>query len=275
MQNNKDLADPGDLFKRAWEIYKRRAWVLIGIYVLSLVLVLAAFGICLGLGYLVGALLHEGGEVLPASGVVAGIVGGIIIFTWGAAAVIYAVADEDLGLKGAFGKGGATIWPFMWLISLVGYIVPGGFLLFVLPGVLFSVWFAFAQFIFVAEGRRGMDCLLRSKEYVRGLWTEVFLRLLLVWLASLVIGFVPVIGPLLSFLFIPYVMIFIWLLYNDVKDLKGEVTYSTAAGEKVKWIGLATLGYLALPLVAFSVLGASIMSVPFMLLKRFFFFKGF
>lgn len=275
MQNNKDLADPGDYFKRTWEIYKRRVWVLIAIYIVTLVLAAAAFGICLGLGYLFDALLHVGRDLLPALGVAVGLIAGITIFTWGTAAVIYAVAEEDLDFKGAFGKGRAAIGPFMWLITLLGYIIPGGFLLFVVPGVLFSVWFAFAQFIFVAEGRRGMDCLLRSKEYVRGMWAEVFLRLFLVWLASFVIGFVPVVGVLLSFLFTPFIMIFIWLLYKDVKELKGEVTYSTAAGEKFKWVGVATLGYLALPLLVFSVVGASIISAPCMLVKRFFFFKGF
>lgn len=272
---NGNLADPGDLFRRAWEIYRRRAGVLLSIYVLSFLFLAGAFVICLGSGYLLSAVIHAGRRLLPAAGAVTGIMAGIIFFTWGLAAVTYAVADESLGIRGALGKGGAAIWPFMWLISLVGYIIPGGFLLFIVPGVIFSVWFAFAQFIFVAEGRKGMDCLLRSKEYVRGQWFDVFLRLFLVWILSVVIGAVPVLGPILSFLFMPYLMIFIWLVYTDVKALKGEVAYSGATIEKLKWIGAATLGYFALPLFAFCLLGASIMSFPLMLLKKCLLFRGY
>jgi hypothetical protein len=268
------LADPGELFKKAWDIYKRRAGVLIALYILSFLFLVGAFGLCLGSGYLFSIVFHTGGKVLLAAGAITGVIAGSIFFTWGLAAVTYAVADEGLGIREALGRGGAAIWPFMWLISLIGYIIPGGFLLFIIPGVMFSVWFAFSQFIFVTEGRKGMDCLLKSKEYVRGQWFEVFLRLFLIWIASVVIGSVPLLGPILSFLFMPYLLIFIWLVYNDVKSLKGEVAYSTATSEKLKWIGAATLGYIALPLFVIFLMGASIMTFPFLLLKGCLVFKG-
>jgi hypothetical protein len=262
-----DLSDPGELFRRAWEIYRRRAGVLMALYIISFLFLMVAFGLCLGTGYLLSLVLHWGRKVLPVSGAVTGLIVGSIFFTWGLAAVTYAAADEALGIRDALRRGGAAIWSFMWLISLLGYIIPGGFLLFIIPGVIFSVWFAFAQFIFVTEGGKGMDCLLKSKEYVRGLWLEVFLRLFLVWIVSVVIGSVPILGPILSLLFVPYLLIFVWLLYKEVKALKVDVAYSTATAEKVKWIGAATLGYLALPLFVFCLLGASIMAFPFAFLK--------
>jgi hypothetical protein len=265
--NKGGLADPGALFKRAWEIYKRRAGVLIVLCILTFLFFAGAFGVCLGLGYLFSDLFHTGHKLLPATGAVAGITAGIVFFTWGSAAVVYAVVDEGLGVGGALGKSRSVIWSFMWLISLIGYIIPGGFLLFIVPGVIFSVWFAFSQFIFIAEGGRGMDCLLKSKEYVRGLWLEVFLRLFLVWIVSVLIGTVPLLGPILSFLFFPYLLIFIRLVYDDVRALKGEVTYSAAATEKLKWAGAATAGYLAVPLFILCLMGTSIMALPFMILK--------
>lgn len=274
-EENKSLAEPADLFKKAWQIYRRRAGVLLSLYVLSFLFLAGAFAVCLGCGYLLSAVLQAGRMLFPAAGAVAGIMAGITFFTMGLAAVTYAVADDALGIREALGKGWNAVWPFMWLISLIGYIIPGGFLLFFVPGVLFSVWFAFAQFIFVAEGRKGMDCLLRSKEYVRGQWFEVFLRLLMVWIASVIIGAVPVLGPILSFLFVPYLLIFIWLVYKDVKAIKGEVAYSATTQEKLKWIGAATLGYLAVPLFAFCLLGASILSFPLMILKRCLLFRGY
>lgn len=269
MNSSEDLADPGELFKRAWDIYKRRAGVVISLYILSFLFFAGVFCLCLGSGYLVSLIFHAGRKVLPAAGAVMGIIAGIVVFTWGLAAVTYAVTDEDLGIRQALGKGRSVIWPFMWLISLVGYIIPGGFLLFIVPGIIFSVWFAFAQFVFVTEGVGGMNSLLKSKEYVRGRWFEVFLRLFLIWIASVLISSIPLLGTILSFLFVPYLLVFIWLLYDDLKALKGEVKYSSATIEKVKWIGAATLGYLALPLFIICLMGASIMVLPFTLLKGF------
>lgn len=264
----RDLADPGDLFRRAWEMYKRRVGVIISLYLLSFLFFLVIFCFCMGAGYLFSVVIGKGREALSAAGAITGIIGGSIFFTWGLAGATYAVADEGLGVGAALRRGWPSIWSFMWMISLVGYIIPGGFLLFIVPGIIFAVWFSFSQFIFVSEGRKGMDCLLRSKEYVRDRWFDVFLRLFLVWIASVVAGSIPLIGPILSLLFVPYLMIFIWLLYKDVKNIKGEVTYSTAASEKLKWIGAATVGYFALPLFALFILGTSIMTLPLLFLKR-------
>ena len=46
-------------------------------------------------------------------------------------------------------------WAFIWILSILGFIVMGGFLLFIVPGVIFTVWFAFAQFILAERTKRG------------------------------------------------------------------------------------------------------------------------
>jgi hypothetical protein len=138
-------------------------------------------------------------------------------------------------------------------------------LLFLIPGVIFMVWFAFAQFILPNEGVKGMNALLKSKEYVKGYWVDVFGRLFIVWLISGAIGMVPIIGPILSILFMPFMMIFIYLIYEDLRSIKGDVAYSSSTGEKFKWIGISTLGYVIVPLIIIALMGASLMTSLFLL----------
>jgi hypothetical protein len=185
--------------------------------------------------------------------------------SWGIAAVIYAVVDKDSGIKESLGRAWQRIGSFIWLFSLLGFIITGGFLLLIIPGILFGVWFAFAQFILAGEDVKGMDALLKSKEYVRDRWFDVFLRLFVIWIISVIAGMVPVIGPILSILFMPFMMIFAYLVYQDLRSLKGDVGFVSSSGEKFKWIGAGTLGYIVAPLLLIGVIGTTFLTSLFFL----------
>jgi hypothetical protein len=55
-------------------------------------------------------------------------------------------------------------------------------------------------------------------------------------------------------------MIFIYLIYEDLRSIKGDVAYSSSAGEKFKWIGVGTLGYVVVPLIVIAIMGASLVT---------------
>ena len=181
-------------------------------------------------------------------------------------AFTFAVTDESLGIRDALAKGWKKVYSFMWLVSILGFLVTGGFLLMFIPGIIFLVWFSFAQFILASEDDRGMNALLKSKEYVRDRWFEVFLRLFVIWLVSGALGMIPLAGPIVSIVFFPFMMIFIHLIYKDLKTLKGEfLTYPHSSGEKLKWIGAGSLGYIVFPIVVTAILigifGASLLTI--------------
>jgi len=123
-------------------------------------------------------------------------------------AFLHAVAYEQLTLGDVLSDDGAIAAPLIWVGLLAGFVGAGGFLLFVIPGIVFTVWFCFAQFVLVREDLRGMDALLKSREYVRGKGGKVALRLLLVWAVTLLLVAVPVAGPILGMVFFPLAMIF-------------------------------------------------------------------
>ena len=245
----------GDLFEKTWEIFKRRIGTLIALYLLTIALVLIPVGIFVLIAYLISLVLPGSTEVLIIAGSIVGATAGIIAGCWGFGAFFCAVADEGLGIKDSLDKCGQNIWAYIWLFSILGYIVPGGFLLFIIPGVFFMVWFGFAVFILPKENERGMNALLKSKEYVRGYWVDVFGRLFIIWLASVGVGMIPLIGTILSIMFVPFEMIFVYLVYENLRSVKGDVSYAVSGGEKLKWIGIATLGYIIVPFIIISLLG--------------------
>ncbi len=263
---SQNLSGIGDLFRKSWEIYRSRIGALLPVYLLSIVIFLAAFGVGLGTSVVVGLFAQSLRGPVIVLGALAGFIAAMVAFFWALAALTFAVVDEGIGIREAFGKGWERIMAFAWLYVLSGFIITGGYLLLIIPGLIFLVWFGFGQFILAEEDQRGMQALLKSKEYVRGQWFGVFWRLLVVWLVSAGLGVIPFIGPLLSLLFVPFVMIYMYLLYNDLKASNREPVYSVSAGAKLKWVGAGALGYVAVPVLAVFLFGASL-AVPLMILQ--------
>jgi len=149
----------------------------------------------------------------------------------------------------------------------LGYIVAGGYLLFIVPGVIFTIWFIFSQYILVTENIGGMDALLKSKAYVKDRWFDILIRFLVIWAIATGVGLVPLLGIIFSFLIAPFSMIYSYLIFEDLKALNPEpLDYPKTTKEKLTWIGIASLGYIVLPLMIIAVVGAACM-IPLLLMK--------
>ncbi len=253
------LVGINELFARTWEIYKNRIGTLIALYLLAVISLIVPLGLFLCVGYLLSLGMPESKTALLAGGGVAGGIVGCVAMFWGLGALICAVADAELGVREALEKGWERFLAFSWLYFLSGFIVIGGYLLFFIPGVIFSVWFVFAQFVVAGGQARGMDALFASREYVRGYWFDVFARLIIIWLFSVVIGWVPIVGAVLSLLAIPFTLIYTWLVYEGLREIKGDAARPFGTGEKFGWLGLAALGYLLLPFIFIALAGVSLL----------------
>lgn len=86
----------------------------------------------------------------------------------------------------AFAQPGKLVGSY--LLTLV--IIFGGFLLLVIPGVIFSVWYTFVAPAVVLEGLAGKAALRRSRELGRGYYFRNFGILILSQLVMLVIAMV-------------------------------------------------------------------------------------
>lgn len=161
----KRLPDIGDLFRESWQQFQRRFAVLIGLYLLTMVAFMLPVAIAVGAAMLAGMAMGEEAVILAGLlGLLVGLYLGFRCF----AAFLHAVVDDQLAFGAALEKGKGLILPLIWLGFLTSFIIGGGFMLLIIPGVIFMVWFFFAQFILVKEDVRGMSALLKSREYVRG-----------------------------------------------------------------------------------------------------------
>jgi len=51
------------------------------------------------------------------------------------------------------------IWPVILASFLVGLSVIGGTLLFIIPGIIFAVWYSFTSYAVIFEGAKGLDAI--------------------------------------------------------------------------------------------------------------------
>ena len=130
----------------------------------------------------------------------------------------------------------------MLIVSiLTGLAVLGGLLLFIVPGIIFSVWFAFSFYVVVLDGKEGTEAMRESKKLVEGRWFDTFLRLLVPSLLFLIISgilqspfnlimansksifigsMVGILSSIVSIMLAPFLVASQAILYNELKKTK-------------------------------------------------------
>lgn len=165
-------------------------------------------------------------------------------------ALFDAVAEEGQTIGGAYKKSLQMFFPFIWVSGLVTLATLGGFFLFIIPGILLSIWLSLSLYVLFAENRRGTSALVTSWHYVKGYWGAIFWRGLflgiIILLVSLALAFltsgptiltalksgvepeVSLLGQLLSlvfnnFLILPLSIIYSYGIYKSLKEIKTSV----------------------------------------------------
>jgi hypothetical protein len=198
------------------------------------------------------------------------ILASFISFSWGPLALIYA-AKERVSAIEAFSKTSKKIISNVWISFLVTFITLGGSLLFLVPGIIFSVWFLFSQMVLVFEGERGMNALLKSKEYVKNNFLAVLWRYFFIFAISLLISFIPrlifsvikilgffIVDFLLALFLIILTTIYLVLVYSYLKEIKGEIVFKPTKKEKAVFVFFAIFGFLFIPLLYFFIIFSAI-----------------
>lgn len=248
------LSKVGDLLGKSWQTFVRRIFCLIGIGLLLLCLTGIGVWALMALGQSAGR-LSEGSTLVQAG--FAALTGSyaFVMLTWSGAASIYALIDEDLGVLTALGAGLQRLGPFLWVYLLVWFMVAGGSLLLVLPGMLFAFWFLFAPFILAREDLRGMEALLKSKAYLEGFGWAVLGRVLLAGLVVSVLSglfsVIPFLGALISGLLGLFLMTCYVEIFKELVEIKGDISFDCSRNAKLRW-PLVAVGGFVLGLVVFA-----------------------
>ncbi len=114
----------------------------------------------------------------------------------GISAVKRVTAKETLDVKKTFIFAWKNLWKFFLLMILVFLATFGGFVLLIIPGIIFAVWFSFSSFVFVDKGLGVKASMGKSRELVKGRFWAVLGRLFVFGLFSGFVGLVVSIIPL-------------------------------------------------------------------------------
>lgn len=271
-----------DTLKQAWVIFKQRIGVFLGIIALSISAIILIIAVSV-ITTLV-AVYFSGVKITALEGIMTNmallipimiifsimIVALIIIQSWGQLALIYATKDhqEKIGVIESYRRSWNKLISFWWVSFLVGFIVMGGMFLFTVPGIIFSIWFSLAIFVLVAENIKGMDALIKSKEYIKGNWWGVLWRFLFIGILSFIVILVfvipifiilphflgeitteiiwQIINVILQIFLTPLIMIYCFSVYNNLKNLKGEIAVAPNKDQKITFISVGILGILGI-----------------------------
>ncbi len=235
------LLKTSTLLKQSLTILRERLWTLVGLTALPFIFSWIFIALAFAAGLLLN--LFEINEVFYSIIffliVLIFIVLSFIINLWAQVSLLYAV-KERTNIRQALILGKGKIVSYLWISILVGIITIIGFILFIIPGIIFSIWFTFSVYVLVSEDLKGTKALSRSKELVKGYWFKVFWRLivltLIILLITLPIGLISIINSLggdhitetasgflsaiLGFFVTPFSIIFSFLIFENLKKIK-------------------------------------------------------
>jgi hypothetical protein len=144
--------------------------------------------------------------------------------------VAYASKDEVINLKVIFSQVKSFFVSFLLVFFLVFFKVLLWSLLFIIPGIIFSFFYAFSQFSFVLDCKEGKEALVASRRLVQLNFTDFIFKYMAIFIlvsgiyivVRLCSKLIPGAGIFLSFfvqLFLSmYLTIFIYQMYQDYKD---------------------------------------------------------
>jgi len=220
----KKLSSPALYIKEAFEIYFEKKNL---IYFLKLALLFLALSIAMSIFSFVLATgagsnaVRQPAFILP---LVASAIPLAVVGIWFQAAtyeaVIRAVDGRGLTVKETL----LTAWKKAWCFFLVslarGLIMALGFVILIIPGIIFGVWFSFSLFIQISKGTSVRESLAKSRSLTKGRFWPILGRfsvfLLIYVLIQMVSANIPYIGPVFAIFMGPFFLIPFYLLYKDL-----------------------------------------------------------
>jgi type II secretory pathway pseudopilin PulG len=183
----------------------------------------------------------------------------IILSIWSDLSLLQAIKEREnkISIGKALARGWSVLGSGIWISFLSFIIVLGGYILFVIPGIIFSIWFSLALYVLVNENKKGMAALKRSKELISGyiiaFWGRTllfslflgvifFLFFFLIKFASVLLPFLSYASTIASIIIAPLSVIFGFLIYENIK--KAKEAGCAKSPTEIKYILIALLIFL-------------------------------
>ncbi len=227
------MRSPMQLLQDSVEIFKKNPKLFVSIYaVLALV------------SFIQEAVLDKGNDPLMAS--IFSVLT-VVVSIFVTLAILRALTNpESMTFQEAFAGSKALAWPYFLVMIMMIVAVLLGFVLLIIPGIIFYVWFVMSPLVVVFEGKKGVEALKASKAYVEGHFFDVFGRYLFLIIPAIIVSIlVAVTGSILyaitgstllaynllslamASVVVPICIGYSYLLYLDLKNLKTQASYTT------------------------------------------------
>ena len=139
-----------------------------------------------------------GEETAPVTMIIPGIIVAIVsLIVWILSTMALTMAahktseGESVGIWESYTLSLGLFWRYIWTSILYFLIVMAGFIVFIIPGIIFGVMYVFAPYAVVIEGIGGRAALSRSKTLTEGRVFSTFLLELGFGLLFLIVFAVP------------------------------------------------------------------------------------
>lgn len=237
------LQSPIALLKSAWFIYADRFWLFVKTILMSIAGMIP-FAISMLL-FLLISVLKLSDTINVALLVIAGLIslaaflfGIYISLRFKAASYILCAEEKTITIKELFNKTKGLAWPFFVVSLGTAILVVLWSILFIIPGVIFAVFYAFSVFTLIFDKKSPGQALKHSKELVKGYWWPVFGRLVfigvLIAVLSAIISAISstmpdksiqqsiwmAIGQIATTILSPVLIVYTYLLYKNLKETK-------------------------------------------------------
>jgi len=284
---NGKLPGPIELLSRSFQIYRSLFWKFIGLMLFP-VTVIVGLIIVGGVGLVIWSIAGKPeNTVLSFVAFAAVIVVALAMYYlmfWQQAALfqLALLYPEKIGIRAVLARSRHKVNTFFWTGMFFGLMTFVGFILFIIPGIIFFIWYFFAHIIVIAEEKKIFASLQASREYVRGRWWGVFSRLLVAYLILFIAPslvelvndseIVEFVIALVQIILLPIMIIYTVLLYKNARALtdpqKVEEAVIKIKGLKLFAILSIFLSIIGIVAVIFAVHEASKWYSPFSVLDQ-------
>jgi hypothetical protein len=249
----------GEILSAAFNIYKANASQLIlivAVVVVPLSLISAVFSGVVFAPDKVQATNTGGQVVFDYAGrglgvaLLAGAIGALIAVLISAvlqAAILRAAAQATIGdavdVEASYRYGLKRLWSVILVSILVGLVVAVGFILLVIPGIIFLVFLSVSIPVLIVEGRRGTEAMGRSWNLVKGnFWHAFGVIVVAALIVGIISGIIGAIGgdnwavrwiftAIAQILTVPFASLVSVLLYLDLRARSESLSADTLRQE--------------------------------------------
>jgi hypothetical protein len=249
----------GEILSAAFNIYKANASQLIlivAVVVVPLSLISAVFsGVVFAPdkvrvtntgGQVVFDYTGRGLGVALLAGAIAALIA-VLISAVLQAAILRAAAQATIGdpvdVEASYRYGLKRLWSVILVSILVGLVVAVGFILLVIPGIIFLVFLSVSIPVLIVEGRRGTEAMGRSWNLVKGnFWHAFGVIVVAALIVGIISGIIGAIGghnwavrwiftAIAQILTVPFASLVSVLLYLDLRARSESLSADTLRQE--------------------------------------------